>query len=129
VERGTIRSYRLFPGERFSLHTEGELGTHPFLERMPGALVLVYDSGEGRPARLRIHLDMFEMLTRLNRGYRPSLEEEAGVYLSLSVFKNRLSAAPYQEVLLTETGFEFFRIRRETDGVLHLESANEGNAE
>jgi len=36
------------------------------------------------------------------------------------VFKNVLSAAPYQEVLLTETGFEFFQIRRDSGGILHL---------
>ena len=56
----------------------------------------------------------------LNHGYRPSIEEQEGFYLSLAVFKNVLSAAPYQEVLLTESGFEFFQIRRDDKGILHL---------
>ena len=102
---------------------------HPFLECLSQALVLVYDSGDGHKASLRISLDIYEMLMRLNNGYRPSIEEEEGFYLSLAVFKNMLSAAPYQEVLLTESGYEFFQIRRDAQGVLHLEeSKQEGEA-
>jgi hypothetical protein len=123
VDKGTIRSYRIFDGRRFSLIAEHETSSHPFLEYLPQALVLSYDSGDGHQANLRINLDIYEMLTQLNKGYLPSIEEQEGFYLSLAVFKNVLSAAPYQEVLLTETGFEFFQIRREENGVLHLEKA------
>lgn len=120
VDKGTIRSYRLFDGDHFTLRTEQETAAHPFLECLSQALVLLYDSGDGHKASLRINLDIYEMLMRLNNGYRPSIEEQEGFYLSLAVFKNVLSAAPYQEVLLTETGFEFFQIRRDAKGVLHL---------
>lgn len=120
VDKGTIRSYRLFDGDHFTLRTEQETATHPFLECLSQALVLLYDSGDGHKASLRINLDIYEMLMRLNNGYRPSIEEQEGFYLSLAVFKNVLSAAPYQEVLLTESGFEFFQIRRDDKGILHL---------
>jgi hypothetical protein len=120
VEKGTIRSYRLFDGNRFTLRTDRETEAHPFLESLPEALVLLYDSGDGHRASLRINLDIYEMLMRLNKGYRPSIEEEEGFYLSLAVFKNVLSAAPYQEVLLTESGYELFQIRRDASGVLHM---------
>jgi hypothetical protein len=120
VDKGTIRSYRLFSGDNFTLRTEQEMAARPFLECLSQALVLLYDSGDGHKARLRINLDIYEMLMRLNNGYRPSIEEQEGFYLSLAVFKNVLSAAPYQEVLLTETGFEFFQIRRDDEGILHL---------
>jgi hypothetical protein len=60
------------------------------------------------------------MLERLNRGYRPSLEEEQGYYLSLTVFKNVLGSAPYREVLLTTTGHDFYRIERHDDGRLEM---------
>jgi len=120
VDKGTLRSYRLFDGERFTLRTEQETEAHPFLECLSPALVLLYDSGDGYKANLRINLDIYEMLMRLNNGYRPSVEEQEGFYLSLAVFKNVLSAAPYQEVLLTESGFEFFHIRRDDGGTLHL---------
>lgn len=120
VDKGTIRSYRLFDGKNFSLRTELETAEHPFLECLSQALVLFYDSGDGHKANLRINLDIYEMLMRLNNGYQPSIEEQEGFYLSLAVFKNVLSAAPYQEVLLTESGFEFFQIRRDESGILHL---------
>lgn len=124
VEKGTIRSYRLFDGNHFSLKTEWDNAGHPFLECLSQTLVLLYDTGEGHSASLRINLDVYEMLMHLNNGYRPSVEEEEGFYLSLAVFKNVLSAAPYQEVLLTESGFEFFKIRRDELGILHLEKVS-----
>jgi hypothetical protein len=120
VDKGTIRSYRLFDGDHFTLRTEQETAAHPFLECLSQVLMLLYDSGDGHKASLRINLDIYEMLMRLNNGYRPSIEEQEGIYLSLAVFKNALSAAPYQEVLLTESGFEFFQIRRDNEGILHL---------
>lgn len=124
VERGTIRSYRLFDGDKFYLQNEQDTAFHPFLECLSQALELHYDSGEGHEAILRINLDIYEMLMRLNKGYKPSIEEEEGHYLSLAVFKNLLSAAPYQEVLVTESGFEFFQISRDNNGILHLEKVN-----
>jgi len=125
VDKGTIHSYRLFDGKLFTLRTEQETITRPFLECLSQALVLYYDSGDGHKAHLRISLDIYEMLMRLNNGYRPSIEEQEGFYLSLAVFKNILSAAPYQEVLLTETGHRFYQINRDQDGVLSL-SVSEG---
>lgn len=121
VDKGTISSYRLFDGNHFTLHTEQETENHPFVEYLPRALMLLYNSGDGHKASLSINLDIYEMLMRLNRGYQTNIEEQEGFYLSLAVFKSILSAAPYQEVLLTEGGFDFFQIRRDDKGVLHLE--------
>ena len=120
VERGTVRSYRMFPGERFSLRILDSAGAARFVEHMPTALVLQYEGAGGNSAELRINLDVFEMLQRLNDGYRPSIEEEQGYYLSLAVFKNLLGSEPYQEVLLTTTGHDFYRIERHTDGRLEM---------
>lgn len=126
VDKGTIRSYRLFDGEHFTLRTEQETAAHPFLECLSQALILYYGSGDGHRASLRINLDIYEMLMRLNEGYRPSIEEQEGFYLSLAVFKNVLSSAPYQEVLLTETGHRFYEISRLNDGVLKLTVSEKG---
>lgn len=120
VEKGTIRSYRLFDGNRFSFQSQAGVVAHPFLETFPQNIILHYDSGDGHTANFTIHLDVYEMLMRLNNGYLPSVEEEEGFYMSLSVFKNILSSAPYQEVLLTETGHRFYEIEREHSGVLNL---------
>jgi len=127
VDKGTIRSYRLFAGDHFSLRTDRETADHPFLECLSQSLVLVYDSGDNRRANLRITLDIYEMLMRLNNGYRPSIEEREGFYLSLAVFKNVLAAAPYQEVLLTETGHRFYEIERADSGVLKLTVSEKGD--
>lgn len=119
VERGTIRSYRLFEGARFRLAVRDAASRARFVEHMPDALALRFDGEVG--AELVVNLDVFEMLERLNRGYRPSLEEEQGYYLSLAVFKNVLGSAPYQEVLLTTTGHDFYRIERHHDGRLEMD--------
>jgi hypothetical protein len=126
VDKGTILSYRLFDGNNFSLRTEQETATHPFLECLSQVLVLFFNSGEGHKASLRINLDIYEMLMRLNDGYRPNIEEQEGFYLSLTVFKNVLSAAPYQEVLLTETGHRFYEISRLDSGALKLSVSEKG---
>jgi serine/threonine protein kinase len=125
VEHGTIRSYRLFPGEKFQLLLP-TTGSNEFVEHIPQALRLVYTASSGSEAELLIGLDIYEMLARLNDGYRPSLEELQGYYLSLAVFKNVLASAPYQEVLLTRTGHDFYRVRREAVGTLYLESVEGG---
>ena len=126
VDKGTIRSYRLFDNKHFTLRTEQEMAAHPFLEFLSQALVLHYDSGDGHKASLRVNLDIYEMLMRLNNGYRPSIEEQEGFYLSLTVFKNRLASVPYKEVLLTKTGHRFYEISRHDNGVLSLRVSERG---
>jgi len=120
VERGSIRSYRIFAGEHFELRLPA-LVNRDFLEHVPQAIVLAYVSPRGQTSELAITLDVYEMLMRLNHGYRPNLEEQQGYYLSLSVFKNVLASATYQEVLVTRTGYDFFQIRRDMNGRLHME--------
>ncbi len=114
VENGTIRSYRLFSSEGFSLSVQDFASKARFVEHTPTALLLKY-KGQGKGAidsELIINLDVFEMLVRLNEGYRPSVEEMQGFYLCLGVFKNSLHAQPYREILLTTTGHDFYRIER-----------------
>jgi hypothetical protein len=125
VEKGTIRSYRLFDGAKFSLGLSHPGEVTRFIEFLPQTLWLRYRSSNTHYAELNITLDVYEMLNRLNQGYRPSIEEQQGFYRSLAVFKNLLAAAPYQEVLLTETGHEFYRIHRDVGGNLLLEKVKE----
>ena len=126
VDDGTIRSYRVFAGERFSLQANTKVANSPYLEHAPTGLVLHYDSQTGGngataiTADLAIGLDVLEMLERLNQGYRPTVEEVQGYYLSLSIFKNILLAAPYQEILLTTTGHEFYAVQRQEEGKLEM---------
>lgn len=127
VPNGTIRSYRLFDAGRFALAVRDSAARARFVEHMPDALLLSFEgAGDGGDAELVVDLDIFEMLERLNQGYRPSLEAEQGYYLSLAVFKNVLGSAPYQEVLLTTTGHDFYRVERHSDGRLSMDQLSGG---
>lgn len=125
VDSGSVRSYRLYPRERFSLALADQASRSRFVEHMPTGLVLRYHD-KGLDAELLVSLDVYEMLQRLNEGYRPSVEEEQGYYLSLAVFKNLLGSAPYQEVLLSTSGHDFYRVARQADGRLEMTRAQEG---
>jgi hypothetical protein len=128
VDGGSVRSYRLYPRERFSLALADQASGSKFVEHMPAGLVLRYSDAAGLDAELLVSLDIFEMLERLNEGYRPSVEEVQGYCLSLDVFKNQLGSAPYQEVLLSTSGHDFYRISRHPDGRLEMSRTREGAA-
>jgi hypothetical protein len=128
VESATVRSYRVYPAENFELVPQEPAQASPYLEHSPTALLLKYRDGTDLQAELVINLDVFEMLDRLNQGYRPTVDELQGYYLSLAVFKNILGSAPYQEVLLTPTGHEFYSVRRSPDGQLAMSLSEEAVA-
>ena len=125
VESATVRSYRVFPAENFELLPHDPAAQSPYLEHAPSGLILRYADDAGLKAELIITLDVFEMLERLNKGYRPTVDEEQGYKLSLAVFKNIVLSAPYQEVLLTPTGHDFYSISRERDGSLTMRVCEE----
>ncbi|MEI6390608.1 MAG: hypothetical protein WCT12_05830 [Verrucomicrobiota bacterium] len=125
VEAATIRSYRVFPAERFELLPQEPAQASPYLEHTPSALALRYADPTGLRAELAINLDVFEMLDRLDHGYRPTVDEIQGYYLTLAVFKNILGSAPYQEVLLTPTGHEFYSVTRYPGGQLTMRLSEE----
>ena len=83
------------------------------MESEPDGLELAATGPGGHVARLRIRLDLFELLQHQRDGYLPSVAELQGRYLDLVIFKNELSATPYQEVVLTTDGKDAHRIRRE----------------
>jgi serine/threonine protein kinase len=120
VESATVRSYRVFPTENFHLLAHDPAARSPYLEHAPDGLVLRYLDDTDLKAELIITLDVFEMLECLNQGYRPTVDEEQGYKLSLAVFKNIVLSAPYQEVLLTPTGHDFYSVSRQGDGSLTM---------
>lgn len=119
VERGALRSYRVFEVDRMTLQAQDTAGRARFVEHTPTGLTLEYEH-EGHRAALNINLDVLEMLERLNAGYVPSVEEREGRYLSLVAFKNILSSRPYQTVLLAASDDELYRISRQQDGRLDM---------
>jgi hypothetical protein len=129
VPGGTIRSYRTFPTSSLSLAISGG-DTPPYLERQPDGLVLRYHGEQGHTARLEIRLDLFELLYRLREGHLPGIAEEQGLLLGLTIFKNALSAAPYQSVVLTTGGTDLRTVTRLRDGrlVMKLENGDTDDA-
>ena len=125
VENGTVRSYRLFPAEGFELQVEDFARQARFVEHLPTGLRLRFRPAGANTINsdLAINLDVFEMLVRLNEGYRPSVEEMQGFYLCLGVFKNSLNAQPYREILLTTSGHDFYRVARQDDGRIEMRLA------
>ncbi|HOA62129.1 MAG: protein kinase [Verrucomicrobia bacterium] len=125
VEAATVRSYRVFPAQGFQLLPQEPAQASPYLEHAPTAMLLHYSDDTDLQAELVLNLDVFEMLDRLNQGYRPTVDEMQGYYLSLTVFKNILGSAPYQEVLLTPTGHEFYSVTRYPEGHLAMRLSEE----
>jgi hypothetical protein len=125
VEAATIRSYRVFPADRFEVVPQEPAQASPYLEHSPTALLLRYADDSGLTAELVINLDVFEMLDRLNQGYRPTVDELQGYYLTLAVFKNILGSASCQEVLLTPSGHEFYAVTRYPGGQLAMRLSEE----
>lgn len=128
INKGTIRSYRLFDIDNFTLE-QNYIGDLRFLEYMPSALLFRFNSPAGNQAEIEINLDVYEMLSRLREGYVPSIEEREGFYRTLAVFRNVLLSAPYQDVMLTETGTEFYEVSRGIDGVLSFAKLGEAKSE
>jgi serine/threonine protein kinase len=117
VPGGSIRGYRLFSLSALTLMVASAAASR-YVESEPECLELGANGPGGHHARLRIRLDLFELLQHQRDGYLPSVAELQGRYLDLVIFKNELSAAPYQEVVLTTDGKDAHLIRREPDGRL-----------
>ncbi|MGW9399188.1 methylation-associated defense system protein kinase MAD6 [Streptomyces sp. NPDC055642] len=131
VTGGLIRSYRRFPAEGFRL-TPVDPPESDYIESGRTALRLTYRDPadrQGGAAELDIRLDLFELLQRFAQGYRPSVADVQGQQLALAMFKNRLAAVPYQEVLLTTHGHDLRRVHRTEDGVLHMEDLAAASAD
>ncbi|MCH0571407.1 protein kinase [Streptomyces sp. MUM 136J] len=124
VRGATLRSHRLFPAGRFTLDVRAPAAS-PYVETSPRELVLSYrpDGGGPQHARLVVRLDLYELLDRLYRGHQPGVEDRQGQNLALAVFKNALSAASCQEVLLSAPGSPPYRLAREPGGTLRLTPA------
>src|SRR5260370_37938346 len=86
VTGGTIRSYRLFPANSLAVTLAGTTGTR-YVEGEPDGLELTARGPSGHVARLRIRLDLFELLQHQREGYLPSIAEQQGRYLDLTIFK------------------------------------------
>ena len=71
--------------------------------------------------RLRIHLDLFELLMRMRDGYVPEVLEWEPYLVDLEQFKTRLQRLQSDEVILMESGRVLHRVYQQ-DGRLIREA-------
>jgi serine/threonine protein kinase len=109
IKGAAIRSYRLFPKEEFRIEVSRP-AHEDFLEFAPDAVELA--SVEG-PARLRISLDLLEMMELIRHGYRPTSADIQGLFVNLLIFRNELLATTFDRVLLSADDKQFFEVSAE----------------
>ncbi len=100
VKNPSIRSYRLFPASAFRVQLLEAKSAGEFLEFAPDSIDLVADESVGH-ARLRISLDLLEMLELIRSGYRPSPADLQGLFVNLLIFRNALLNLPFDRVMVT----------------------------
>lgn len=110
VMTASIRSYRLFPKDDFVIKV-ARPAHEEFLEFAPDAVELVSKHG---PARLRISLDLLEMLELIRHGYRPTAADLQGLFVNLLIFRNELVATTFDRVLLSADDKQFYEMVAES---------------
>ena len=112
-------SYRLFELEDFDLR----LGLPPhlteYLEYIPDRLV--FRHRQYPHVMMELSLDLFEMLTFIGRGYRPSFDDLKGRFQELQLFKNLLSNLPYRQVVVTDNHRDYYTISANAQNKLIVE--------
>jgi serine/threonine protein kinase len=109
VKDARIRSYRLFPKDSFSVHVDQAPGLVDYIEFAPDAVEIIAARGEG-VARLRVSLDLLEMLNFIGSGYRPTTTDLQGLFVNLLIFRNELLTTTFDEVLVTTDDRDFYKI-------------------
>jgi serine/threonine protein kinase len=109
VRNPSIRSHRLFPKDKFTIDvaTIGRLSD--FLEYQPDTVDLVADATLGT-ARLRVSLDLLEMLDLIRRGYRPSPADMQGLFINLLIFRNELLNLPFDKITVSRDDEDLYQI-------------------
>lgn len=109
VKDAPIRSYRLFPKDDFRIAVS-RAANEEFLEFSPDAVELASVDG---PARLRISLDLLEMMELIRHGYRPTAADLQGLFVNLLIFRNELIATTFDRVLLSADDEQFYEVSAE----------------
>jgi len=109
IKDAPIRSYRLFPRHDFRIDV-ARPAHEEFLEFSPDAVELASTHG---PARLRISLDLLEMMELIRHGYRPTAADLQGLFVNLLIFRNELIATTFDRVLLSADDEQFYEVSAE----------------
>src|SRR5262249_11362374 len=84
VKQAAVQSYRLFPREHFRVEVADVGPLSRYLEYAPDSVDLVA-AEQAATVRLRISLDLLEMLQLIRKGYRPSPADLQGLFVNLLI--------------------------------------------
>jgi hypothetical protein len=84
--------------------------------------------GDLGSAKLRIALDLLEMLELIKRGYRPSSTDLQGLFVNLMIFRNELLSLPFDRLVVTEDDVRLYDIASTVgrDGMIRLSLTQSG---
>lgn len=117
-----VRSFRVFPRDKFEVRVERMSGTLDVLELSAGAITIKHREGH---ARLVLTLDLLEMLDRVRAGHRPTPEDLQGAFVNLLIFRNELMAEPFLELFVTQDDVHFVRIEGDgRSGMIRLRASD-----
>ncbi|MBP8951102.1 MAG: protein kinase [Armatimonadetes bacterium] len=96
-----------------------------FIESCPNTIEFSHVDGD---PKLRIHLDLFELLMRMQEGYMPDVLEWQPFMVDLDQFKTRLKRLKSDEVILMESGRVLHRVHVQDGALVRSPAAPEGEA-
>ncbi len=114
VKAPTIHSYRLFPNSEFSIVLPEERTAGEFIEYAPDTVDLLAAAHLGT-ARLRISLDLLEMLELIRSGYRPNPTELQGLFVNLRIFRNELLNLSFKKIVITPDERDLYEVSGSVD--------------
>jgi hypothetical protein len=107
---GRVRAFYTYPASEFSLTVEQANKQQAiYVEFLPSALRLEY---MGKNIALDISLDLYETLMRIREGYVPAAGEMKAFFLNLLMFKKQLMSSPSERMLLAESDYQLYQLRR-----------------
>jgi hypothetical protein len=104
-----VKAFFTYPAVDFSLNLTPAGTQAAYIEYLPSSIVFRHDP---RDIELEISLDLYEMLMRIREGYLPTAGEMRTFFLNLLMFKKQLMSIPSEELLLTETDYQVFKLKR-----------------
>lgn len=110
-----VKAFFTYPADHFVVSREESGPSAQFVEFLPSSILLTHHA---RKISLTISLDLYEMLMRIRDGYVPAAGEMRAFFLNLLMFKKQLMSLPSERMLLTETDYQIFELRRTpTNGI------------
>jgi hypothetical protein len=104
-----VKAFFTYPAADFALDLPRPGLQASYVEYLPSCILFHHAQ---RKVTLEISLDLYEMLMRIRDGYLPGAGEMRTFFLNLLMFKKQLMSTPSAELLLTETDYQVFKLRR-----------------